>query len=84
MMNCRRLDYGVWHTHREHTPEHISFVVTDGAESDEPLAAFTGDFIFVGDVGRPDILDRVAGFKDTMEKGARIFLKSTKIYHGYA
>jgi hydroxyacylglutathione hydrolase len=61
----------IWHT-PGHTPEHISLVVTDRAESNEPLAALTGDFIFVGDVGRPDLLDRVAGYKDTMEKGARV------------
>ena len=65
----------IWHT-PGHTPEHISLVVTDGAESTEPLGAFTGDFIFVGDVGRPDLLDRVAGFKDTMEKGARVLYQS--------
>lgn len=68
-----RLD--VWHT-PGHTPEHLSFVMTDGAESDEPLGAFTGDFIFVGDVGRPDLLDRVAGFRDTMEVGARALYQS--------
>ncbi|HBE00057.1 MAG TPA: MBL fold metallo-hydrolase, partial [Gemmatimonadetes bacterium] len=39
-----------------HTPEHISFLVTDGAASSEPVGALTGDFIFVGDVGRPDLL----------------------------
>ena len=33
-----------------HTPEHITFLVTDGAAADEPIAAATGDFIFVGDV----------------------------------
>jgi hydroxyacylglutathione hydrolase len=36
-----------------HTPEHITLVITDGAVADAPIAATTGDFIFVGDVGRP-------------------------------
>src|SRR5688572_16173276 len=54
-----------------HTPEHLSFVVTDGAATDEPLGAFTGDFLFVGDVGRPDLLERAAGVQGTMEQGAR-------------
>jgi hydroxyacylglutathione hydrolase len=71
----------IWHT-PGHTPEHISLVVTDRAESNEPLAALTGDFIFVGDVGRPDLLDRVAGYKDTMEKGARVLYQSLQRFIG--
>lgn len=43
-----------------HTPEHLTFLLTDGG-NDAPLAAVTGDFLFVGDVGRPDLLERVAG-----------------------
>jgi glyoxylase-like metal-dependent hydrolase (beta-lactamase superfamily II) len=39
-----------------HTPEHTSFLVTDGARTDEPWAVLTGDSLFVGDVGRPDLL----------------------------
>jgi hydroxyacylglutathione hydrolase len=54
-----------------HTPEHLSFLVTDGAAANEPIAAATGDFIFVGDVGRPDLLERAANIKGTMESGAR-------------
>src|SRR6187402_7026 len=54
-----------------HTPEHLSFLVTDGAAADEPIAAATGDFIFVGDVGRPDLLERAANIKGTMEIGAK-------------
>jgi hydroxyacylglutathione hydrolase len=38
-----------------HTPEHISYIVTDLARSQEPSAVFCGDTLFVGDVGRPDI-----------------------------
>jgi len=44
-----------------HTPEHMIFLVTDLARGREPLGALTGDFIFVADVGRPDLLERVAG-----------------------
>ena len=46
-----------------HTPEHITFLVTDRAAADEPIAAVTGDFIFVGDVGRPDLLEKAANIK---------------------
>ncbi len=61
---------GVLHT-PGHTPEHLTFSVTDGAASDRPMGLITGDFLFVGDVGRPDLLERAAGMADTMEEGAR-------------
>jgi hydroxyacylglutathione hydrolase len=59
-----------------HTPEHLSFLVTDGAAANEPIAAATGDFIFVGDVGRPDLLERAANIKGTMEVGAKTLYQS--------
>jgi hydroxyacylglutathione hydrolase len=59
-----------------HTPEHISFLVTDGAAADRPIGAVTGDFVFVGDVGRPDLLERAANFAGTMEAGARVLFRS--------
>ena len=54
-----------------HTPEHLSFLLTDGATTDKPGFLFSGDFVFVGDVGRPDLLDEVAGGADTRREGAR-------------
>ncbi len=59
-----------------HTPEHISFMITDGAASDQPMGVLTGDFVFVGDVGRPDLLEKAAGVKGTMEYGARVLYRS--------
>ncbi|HJQ33902.1 MAG TPA: MBL fold metallo-hydrolase [Pyrinomonadaceae bacterium] len=38
-----------------HTPESISLVITDGEASDAPQKVLTGDTLFVGDVGRPDL-----------------------------
>jgi hydroxyacylglutathione hydrolase len=38
-----------------HTPEHITYVVTDQSRGAEPAAIFCGDTLFVGDVGRPDL-----------------------------
>lgn len=52
-----------------HTPESITFLLKDGSK--EPVKAITGDFIFVGDVGRPDLLEKAAGIADTQEKGAQ-------------
>ncbi len=54
-----------------HTPEHLSFLVTDGATTDESAFILTGDFVFVGDVGRPDLLDEAAGGVDTRFHGAK-------------
>lgn len=53
-----------------HTPEHLTFVVTDTPASAHPVGAFTGDFLFVGDVGRPDLLERAAHVAGTMRVGA--------------
>jgi len=39
-----------------HTPESVSVVVTDTSASPEPAAVLTGDTLFIGDVGRPDLL----------------------------
>ena len=39
-----------------HTPEHICFLVSGGAGSETPWALFSGDLLFAGEVGRPDLL----------------------------
>ncbi|MBK8914171.1 MAG: MBL fold metallo-hydrolase [Phycisphaerales bacterium] len=55
-----------------HTPEHIAFLVTDrGAGASEPMGMASGDFIFVGDLGRPDLLETAAGQTGAMEPAAR-------------
>src|SRR5690554_1117103 len=59
-----------------HTPEHLSFLVTDGAQADEPGFLLSGDFVFVGDVGRPDLLDEVAGAEDSRFEGASRLFRS--------
>ncbi|HET7620545.1 MAG TPA: MBL fold metallo-hydrolase [Gemmatimonadaceae bacterium] len=61
-----------------HTPEHLTFLVTDSAAADRPLGALTGDFIFVGDVGRPDLLERAAKLKGTMEASALALFRSLR------
>jgi len=39
-----------------HTPEHMSYLLTDHNRSSKPVMMFTGDFLFVGSIGRPDLL----------------------------
>lgn len=65
----------IWHT-PGHTPEHVIFFITDGAAADKPIAVVTGDFVFVGDVGRPDLLEKAAKVAGTMEAGARQLFQS--------
>lgn len=44
-----------------HTPEHLAFLVYDLARTAEaPMAMLSGDFLFVGSVGRPDLLGEEA------------------------
>ncbi|MGG4442732.1 MBL fold metallo-hydrolase [Brevibacillus fortis] len=60
-----------------HTPESISFLLTDlGGHADRPIGIFTGDFVFVGDIGRPDLLEKAAGIKGTSDSGARDMFQS--------
>lgn len=54
-----------------HTPEHIVFLVTDTAASTQPIGMVSGDFLFVGDVGRPDLLEKAARVGGSMEASAR-------------
>ncbi len=69
------IKFEVMHT-PGHTPEHIAFLITDTAGADRPMGLFSGDFVFVGDVGRPDLLEEAAGFKGTKEIGARQMFQS--------
>jgi hydroxyacylglutathione hydrolase len=63
-----------------HTPEHLSFLVTDRDAAEEPIGAATGDFLFVGDVGRPDLLERAAHIAGTMEVGAHALYRSLQAF----
>ena len=50
-----------------HTPEGISILVYDLAKSaEEPLAVLTGDTLFIGDVGRPDLLASIGVTADEL------------------
>ncbi len=62
-----------------HTPEHLGFLVTDhGSGADTPMALLSGDFLFVGDVGRPDLLESAAGQAGSMEPAAKSLFASLR------
>ena len=65
-----------------HTPEHLSFLVTDTAVGDQPMGIVTGDFVFVGDVGRPDLLEKAAHVQGNAEQAARILFRSLDLFRG--
>lgn len=49
-----------------HTPESISIVVWDHAGAEEPYGVLTGDTLFIGDVGRPDLLSSIGYTKEEL------------------
>jgi len=61
-----------------HTPEHLSLIVTDTSVGAIPVGMFSGDFLFAGDVGRPDLLERAANVAGTMEPMARRLYRSLR------
>lgn len=75
-----------------HTPEGITIAVTDSETPEEPAALFTGDTLFAGDVGRPDLLGEVGITReelggmlyDSLHKKLLLFPDATRVYpaHG--
>ncbi|MFN8020159.1 MAG: rhodanese-like domain-containing protein [Acidimicrobiales bacterium] len=51
-----------------HTPESISIVVRPEGPSSAPHAVFTGDTLFIGDVGRPDLLSAIGFTADDLAR----------------
>jgi glyoxylase-like metal-dependent hydrolase (beta-lactamase superfamily II)/rhodanese-related sulfurtransferase len=51
-----------------HTPESVSIVVWEHASDPEPWGALTGDTLFIGDVGRPDLLTSVGWTADGLAR----------------
>ena len=54
-----------------HTLESVSFLRTDTAAATMPMGLLTGDFVFVGDVGRPDLLECAVAMAGTKEAAVR-------------
>lgn len=66
-----------WHT-PGHTPEHIMWLAFDDNRSPSaPEAAFTGDLLFVGSIGRPDLL----GDESEKELAKQLYLSLFKVIH---
>jgi hydroxyacylglutathione hydrolase len=61
-----------------HTPEHLTFLVSEGAQSKGPMIAMTGDFVFVGDLGRPDLLESAVGIAGSAAAGGRAMFASLR------
>lgn len=74
-INIGNLTLEILHT-PGHTPESISFLLTDHPATDKAVMVFTGDFVFVGDIGRPDLLEKAAGLLGTMERGTKQMYQS--------
>jgi len=75
-----KIEFRVMHT-PGHTPEHVVFLVTDrGAGANAPIGMASGDFVFVGGLGRPDLLETAAGQAGAMEASAhRLFCSVGKL-----
>ncbi len=75
VINVGNIRVDVLHT-PGHTPEHLSFLVTDQPAGAGAMGVITGDFVFVGDVGRPDLLEKAAKVANTMDASARTLFHS--------
>jgi hydroxyacylglutathione hydrolase len=73
-----------------HTPNSVSFAVTDHSRSAEVFALLTGDLMFVGDIGRPDLAgadlleEQVRNLYDSLYKKLARFPDWVEVYpaHG--
>jgi hydroxyacylglutathione hydrolase len=52
-----------------HTPEHLCFTLTSGSAG-HPFVLFSGDCLFAGDMGRPDLLETAVGIAEAAQEGA--------------
>ncbi len=75
------VQFQVMHT-PGHTPESLSFLLTDdGGGADQPMGIFTGDFVFVGSIGRPDLLEEAAAVQGSAREGAQQLFQSVERFN---
>ncbi len=73
-----------------HTPESLSVVVRERA-NDDPYAVLTGDTLFIGDVGRPDLLSSIgvasdelaSKLYDSLHNKLLVLPDATRVYPGH-
>jgi hydroxyacylglutathione hydrolase len=72
------IELRAWHT-PGHTPEHLVYVITDhGGGAAIPMGIVSGDFLFVNDLGRPDLLESALGVRGVMQDAARQLYESAR------
>ncbi len=65
-----------------HTPEHLSFLLHDLSRGKHPLALLSGDFLFVGSLGRPDLLGEAAKHKLAEQLYDSVYKRIAKLPDG--
>jgi hydroxyacylglutathione hydrolase len=72
-----------------HTPESITLLVSDQTRSSQPWLALTGDTLFVGDIGRPDLVGQDAALQlagqmyDSLQNQISTLADGLLIYPGH-
>lgn len=72
-----------------HTPEHIAYLLVDPTAGEGPLALFSGDVLFAGEIGRPDLLGPeaqrglIAQLHATVEERLRPLPDAVVVYPGH-
>ncbi|HJW91964.1 MAG TPA: MBL fold metallo-hydrolase [Anaerolineales bacterium] len=65
-----------------HTPDSVTLLVSDTSRGQEPWLAFTGDTLFVGDIGRPDLVGAEAARQLAADMHASLFERVLKMDDG--
>ncbi|MBM4439303.1 MAG: MBL fold metallo-hydrolase [Candidatus Rokubacteria bacterium] len=84
VLNVGNVELKLLHT-PGHTPDSLSVLVTDRARGDQPWFVLTGDSLFVGSVGRPD-LGGARAAEDIYDSLTRVLLPlddSVEVYPGH-
>ena len=72
-----------------HTPEHLAYLLFDPAQGDAPVALYSGDVLFAGEIGRPDLLGPdaqqrlIVQLYDTVEQRLKSLPDDLVVYPGH-
>jgi hydroxyacylglutathione hydrolase len=72
-----------------HTPEHLAYLLFDPAQGDAPVALYSGDVLFAGEIGRPDLLGPeaqrrlIVQLHDTVEQRLKVLPDDLVVYPGH-